>query len=159
MALMQPGPEHSQLAKWVGTWDVAFTHSMKAGEPVKQAKGTATITSVYGGRFIREEVSSDLDGKQFDGTGTTGYDRAAKHFVNTWYDNMGTGICYLTGTPTRESGEITYRGTMRCPTQAGEMQLRHILSWDSDDRFTLTMFNSSDGKERKAMELVYTRHA
>lgn len=155
--LTQPGPEHSQLMKWVGSWDVAFTHSSKEGEPEKQAKGTANITSAYNGRYIREEYSSEFEGKQFMGTGTTGYDRAAKQFVTTWYDNMATGISHLTGTATHEGKEITYHGTMVGPPQKSVVQLRHVVAWESDDHFSITMFHRGEGKERKVMELVYSR--
>jgi len=157
--LTQPGAEHSQLMKLVGSWDVTFTQWTKDDEPEKEAQGTAVITALYDGRYIREEYSSDFAGKPFMGTGTTGYDRAGKHFVTTWYDNMGTGIAYLTGTPTRESKEIVYHGTMMSPQQQHEVQLRHVVSCESDNRFTVTMFNRSDGAERKVMLLTYTRHA
>ena len=157
--LTQPGPEHSQLMKWIGTWDVAFTQWTAADEPEKQAKGTSIFTSAYSGRYIREEYASDFAGKPFMGTGTTGYDRAAKHFVTTWHDNMGTGIAHLAGSATREGQEITYHGTMMCAQTQREVHLRHVVSWESSDRFTISMFNRSEGKERKVMELVYSRRA
>lgn len=155
--LTQPGPEHSQLMKWVGTWDVAFTQWTSATEPEKQARGNSHITSLYNGRYIHEEYVSDFAGKQFMGSGNTGYDRAAKHFVTTWCDNMGTGIAHLTGTATREGQEITYHGTMVCAQTRSEVHLRHVVVWDSNDRFTVAMFNRSEGQERKVMELVYSR--
>jgi len=157
--LTQPGPEHSQLMKWVGSWDVAFTHAMKEGEPVKHATGTAIFTSAYNGRYIREEYSSEFNDHHFMGTGTTGYDRAAKHFVTTWYDNMGTGIIHLTGTATDEGNIITYLGMMMCSQQKSRVQLRHVTTWESDNSFTITMFHRSAGTERQVMELVYTRRA
>ncbi len=155
--LTQPGPEHSQLMKWIGTWDVDFTQWMAADDLAKQAKGTSIFTSQYNGRYIHEEYASDFAGKPFLGTGTTGFDRADKHFVTTWHDNMGTGIAHLTGTATREGQEITYHGTMIGAQTQREVHLRHVVSWDSNDRFTITMFNRNEGKERKVMELVYTR--
>lgn len=157
--LTQPGPEHSQLMKWVGTWDVAFTQWMTTGEPEKQAHGTSTFTSMYNGRYIHEDYVSEFAGKSFLGTGAIGYDRAAKHFVTTWYDNRGTGIVRLSGSATREGQEITYHGTMVCTQTRQEVHLRHVVSWDSDDRFTVSMFNHGDGQERKVMELAYTRRA
>lgn len=157
--LTQPGPEHSQLLKRIGTWDVAFTQWMAEDEPEKQSKGTSIFTSVFNGRYIHEEYASQFPGKPFMGTGITGYDRAAKHFVTTWHDNMGTGITHLTGSATREGQEITYHGTKMCAEKQCEVHLRHVVSWESNDCFTISMFNRSEGKERKVMELVYSRRA
>lgn len=156
--LTQPGPEHAQLMKMVGSWDVTFTQWTKEDEPEKEAQGSAVITAMYDGRYICEEYSSDFAGKSFRGVGTTGYDRGARHFVTTWCDNMGTGIVLLTGTPKSDGQEIVYHGTMTSPQQQ-LVQLRHVVSWESDDRFTITMFSRSDDEEHKSMFLTYTRRA
>lgn len=157
MELMQPGPEHTRLAKTVGTWDVSVTHWPKPGEPPHQTKGTSTFVSVYDGRYLREEFTGDFNGKPFSGTGTIGYDRAAKHYVTTWYDSMGTGIAYLTGTGSPDSREVIYRGSMVCAGRPGTTQMRHVLVQETDDRFSITMFSANNGPEQKSMELIYTR--
>ena len=37
------------------------------------------------------------------------------------------------------------------------IELRQVHKRESDDRCTITMFNTVNGKESKSMELVYTR--
>lgn len=156
MEAQQPGPEHEALAACTGTWEVACTCWMQEGEPPLESTGTSRLKMVYDGRFLREEFSGTFAGKPFSGTGTTGYDRAAAHFVMTWHDSMSTGIICLTGSASADGREITYHGSMVCP-QRGPVDLRHVMVKESDDRFTVTMFNRQKGKEHKAMELIYTR--
>src|SRR4051812_25261959 len=43
MAKMQPGPEHQELAKQVGTWDVAATFWMDPAAAPQESKDTATF--------------------------------------------------------------------------------------------------------------------
>ena len=156
MDLMQPGTEHAQLAKTIGTWKVAYTQWMKKGAEPTKATGQSIFTKLFDGRFIREEFTGDFQGKQFTGIGTMGFDRAAKRFVNTWYDSMGTGITSTNGTSGANGKDLVLRGTMTCPMR-GEMNVRHVYAHQSDDKFTFTMYGESEGKESKSMELVYTR--
>jgi len=154
--LNKPGPEHAQLEKFVGRWKTAYTHWMTPEAAPVKATGSATITSVFDGRFVREEFTGEFQGKPFHGVGTTGFDRAAKRFVNTWYDNVGTGLVYSSGPATGNGKEIVLRGEMTCPIN-GQIKVRHVYAHESDKKFTLTMYNEKDGKEGKAMEVVYTR--
>ena len=156
MDLMKPGPEHAQLAKKVGTWKVAYTQWMKEGAEPTKATGQSIFTKLFDGRFIREEFTGDFQGKPFTGIGTMGFDRAAKRFVNTWYDSMGTGITSTNGTNGANGKDLVLRGTMTCPMK-GEINVRHVYAHQSNDKFMLTLYGESKGKESKSMELVYTR--
>ena len=156
-ALLHIGPEHALLAHAVGTWDVHFTHWQEPGEQPKQATAVSSIESVYDGRFVREHFTSDHHGIHFAGTGTTGYDRLAKHYVSTWYDNAGTGIVMLLGTAMPNGKMITYRGTKMCATKHMPISLRHVLAWENPDRFSVVMHARDQGDERVVMELVYNR--
>jgi hypothetical protein len=40
----------------------------------------------------------------FEGRGTEAYDNITKQYVNTWIDNMGTGIMHSTG-PCQDAGK------------------------------------------------------
>ncbi|MBA3937123.1 MAG: DUF1579 family protein [Planctomycetes bacterium] len=155
--LMKPGPEHAQLARNVGTWDVAYSMWMKEGEEPSRAQGTAVISSLFDGRFFREVFTSQFNGQRFEGVGTSGFDRVSKQFVRVWYDSVGTGITTTTAAPTADGRETTFTGVMNCPSQGPGMQLRNVHSQQSDDRFTVVMFNAKDGKEWKSMEMTYTR--
>ncbi len=156
MEMMQPGPEHARLAKTVGTWKVACTCWMPGDATPKKSTGTAKVTSVFDGRYTREEFHGEFDGKPYQGVGTMGYDRAAKQYVCTWYDNMGTGIVRTTGPAVSGNANLELRGEMVCPMN-GPTTIRQVFSYGTDDRHTLTMYNTNNGKENKTMEIVYTR--
>lgn len=153
---MKPGPENARLVKAAGSWKVAVTCWMKEGEEPQKSAGTSTFIPVFDGRYVREEFSGDFDGKPFRGVGTSGFDRAAKRYVSTWFDSMGTGIVRTSGPAVPEGTDIELTGEMTCPIN-GSTTLRQVRTDESADRFTVTMYNTVKGKEAKSMELVYTR--
>lgn len=154
---MKPGPEHAQLAKRVGTWDVSCAMWMKDGEEPTRSQGTAVLSSLFDGRFLREVFTGQMGGQPFQGVGTMGFDRVAKEYVNVWYDSVGTGIIVTRGPATGDGRELTLSGTFSCPTQGAGVPVRHVYAQESDERFTLTMFQTKDGKDSKSMELAYKR--
>lgn len=155
--LMRPGPEHTRLAKNLGTWDVGFTHWMKEGAEPLSGQGTAVLSSLFDGRYIREIFTTHFNGEPFQGVGTMGYDRAAKEYVQVWYDSAGTGLTRTSGTASPDGREVVLTGSMTCPMAGTAITVRHVRRQETDDRFTVVMFNAQDGRERKAMELTYTR--
>ncbi len=157
MELMKPGPEHALLAKYVGTWDVSFTHWMQKDAEPEKAEGKAVFSSVFDGRYIREEFTSEFHGKPFLGVGILGFNRLENRFVLTWYDNAGTGILYTTGTPSTNGRDMTFQGTQSMPKKQGPTMVRHVYSMESDDRFTTTVFSEDKGNEWKGMEIIYVR--
>ena len=155
---MQPGPEHQQIGKVVGEWDVACTMWCQPGQPPDRSTGTDTFTSKYDGRYLKGKYTGSFRGQPFTGHTTKGFDRAAKRYFTTWCDNMGTGFVYLTGTSNDGGRTITYSGEMVCPI-SGPMSVRQVETHQSDDRFTIDMYQTpkSGGAESKSMELAYTR--
>ena len=160
LELMRPGPEHAQLGKLAGTWDVDCTMWMMEGQDPVESTGRAVFTPVFDGRFVQCEFTGSFMGQPFHGRSTLGYDRAAKRYFSTWHDNMATGFVYLSGTSSDGGKTITYTGESVCP-RMGPMSVRQEERHEADDRFTLVMYQKakSGGQERKSMELVYTRRA
>ncbi len=156
LEMMDPGPEHQQLAKLAGTWDVSCIFWMKPDEPATETMGVEVMRSIFDGRYLVGEFSASIHGKPFMGHSILGYNRVTKQHLSTWYDNMGTGITVLSG-PSEDGGKtVTYAGDMVCP-QYGQVSLRQIETFRSDDLFTRVMYQIKDGNERKSMELTYTR--
>src|SRR5688572_28248554 len=92
MELIKPGPEHQQLAKLVGTWDVACKMWMQPDAPPVDSKGSETFTTVFEGRFLQAKFEGSMMGQPFTGYSTMGYDRSAKRYVTTWHDSISTGL-------------------------------------------------------------------
>lgn len=157
MEAMQPGPEHQQLAKLVGTWNVACSMWMKPDAEATQSKGTCVFRHILDRRFVQGDFSGSFMDKPFNGLAIIGYDRAAKRYVSTWCDSMATSFVCLKGTSSDNGRTITYAGDMVCPQQ-GPTTVRQVETHDSDSRFSLVMYQTPEGgKESKSMELVYTR--
>src|SRR5690606_6775332 len=122
------------------------------------SKGTATIESMFDGRFVRERVEADMMGQPWQGEGTTGYDNTKKQFVSTWMDSMGTGIMLMKGSISPDGKTLTFIGDMDEP-MTGEMgkAIRISITVDSRNSHRMEMFEILYGEPIKVMELTYTR--
>jgi hypothetical protein len=151
------GPEHRTLAKYVGTWDVAFTFWAKENAPPVSSAGRSIFTPVFDGRYIREDYSGDMMGKPFAGIGTMAFDRAAGHYVSVWFDNAGTGIMHSTAVPGNAGDDLTFHGVAVCPQTKEEQSVRHVLRWESESSFIVSFFKGDGEDEAQTMKLVYNR--
>ena len=96
-------------------------------------------------------------GQPFEGISTTGYDNAKKIYVNTWIDNMGTGIMYLTGTWDAASSSIIFTGNMVDPSSGKDIAVKETLKIVDDNHEELTMYMMTGGQEYKSMDIKMTK--
>ena len=71
----QKGPEHEEMARLAGDWDVTTRIWMAPGQPPMESGGSATTELLYDGRFVRQSMQADMMGVPFEGTWIGGYDR------------------------------------------------------------------------------------
>lgn len=152
------GAEHENLARMIGTWDVASTMWMPGAEP-QRSSGKATITAVLGGKWFQQDYAGEMMNQPYHGIGLYGYDTWQDHYVATWYDDFSTGLTKMTGSSEDGGKTITYTSEMpHCPMTGGPISFRHVQVQDADDRIVYTMYQTPEGGEEfKSMELVYTR--
>ncbi|MCR9119659.1 MAG: DUF1579 domain-containing protein [bacterium] len=150
----QPGPEHKQLARMVGVWDCATTAYYNPKEPVA-GKGTAKFTMIMGGRFLQQEFQGETSGEKYQGRGLTGYDRTHKKFVGSWIDSMSTGLMVTSGAYDEKSHALVEYGIAQMPT--GKVKMKLVSEYESNDKFTFSMYALQDDEVVKMMEIVYTR--
>lgn len=155
VALGKPGPEHAALMKCAGTWNCESKEFQPNGE-AKVSSGTAVRTEAFGGRFLKEEYTGQMDGATFNGIGYSGFNNATKRYEMIWLSNMGTDIMFMTGTETEAGKAWEYKGTMAGP---GGMQIksRIVAKKVSDDKDVMEMWNDMGMGEMKCMEITYTR--
>lgn len=152
-----PGPEHQQLAKLAGEWEVAGKCWMDPSQPPVESKGSSTFSVIFGGRYVMQEFQGDMMGQKFEGKGAIGYDNTTKKYQTGWIDSMTTAMIQLEGASTDGGKTVEYKGDMICPIQ-GPSGIRQVISHAGDDAFTFTMYLSPQGRgEMKMMELSYTR--
>lgn len=151
-----PGAEHKVLEGWVGSWS-AKVKMMAPGQPVMESAGTAEITSLYGGRYVKEEFASDMMGMPFQGTSYTGFDNVSKKFVGTWIDSMSTGIAVVEGTWDGPSSTFKYAMTYNDPVTGKVKHSKMSVKVVDKNSHVSEFWDEIDGKHVKTMEITYTR--
>ena len=152
-----PNENHKVLGTLVGEWNHTVKWWMSPDAKPEESKGTSEIEWIMGGRFIQHEVEGTSMGQPFEGMGVMGYDNEKKQYQSVWIDNMGTGIMRGSGNYDPKTKTLTDEGTFSCPAE-GEKSYRGVTKIIDKDHFTYEMYMAGpDGKEFRAMEIVYTR--
>jgi Protein of unknown function (DUF1579). len=154
---MTPGEVHKMLAKWDGNWKEDITMWMQPGAQPTKSTASCVNKMILGGRYQESRHTGDMMGMPFEGISTLGWDNARKMLVNTWIDNMGTGIMYMEGTWDKASGTANLKGKSTDPTTGKEMEIREVFTVVDDDTQKMEMFVTQNGQEMKTMEIVFTR--
>jgi hypothetical protein len=159
MAYSTPGEIHKMMAKSVGDWTADISMWMQPGAAPMTSTGEMKNEMILGGRYLKGTNTGNFMGQPFEGISTTGYDNAKKIFINSWIDNMGTGIMTLTGTWDAATNSITFTGTMVDPSSGKDIPIRQVLKMDDENHQTMEMYANAgpDGKEFKTMEIKFTR--
>jgi hypothetical protein len=152
-----PGTIHKMMAKSVGTWSGDISMWMQPGAPVMHATGVSENDTILGGRYLQAKNTSNFMGMPFEGISVTGYDNAKKTFVNSWIDNMGTGMMFLQGKWDPQTNSINFTGNMVDPMSGKDIPVREVLKFVDDNTQVMEMYAMSAGKEFKNMEIKYTR--
>ena len=164
MAMMQayqeagaPGTQHADLAKTVGTYDVAIKSWMAPGAPPTSDSGTAKRSMILGGRVMVEDLEATMQGQPFTGHGMTGYDNVTGKYWSSWNDSMSTGMMVSEGT-CDDQGACSFTGSWHDPVSKQEVSSRMTSRWTSPTVEVFEMYGPGpDGEEHKMMEMTYTR--
>ena len=159
---------HKLLASLDGNWDysIKFWMNPDPSAPPQESTGTATRKTIMDGRYVMMDVSGKMqmpgeDGKpkdvDFKGMGLEGYDNVKKKFVASWIDNMGTGIEFSEGKYDQATKSLTYTSEME-PMPGMKTKVREVIKIVDDTHMTLEWYETQGkGKERKTMEIAYTK--
>jgi len=157
-----PGEAHKALQPFVGRWTYTGSFWMAPDQPPMTMKGMADNTLIFGQRFLKQRVFGDpmeAGGRPFKGLGFIGYDNLRKEYQTIWFDNMMTGIMRGIGQFDASTQTLSDSGTFSCP-MTGEADHWYRSAWTVVD-FDHTRYESysktPEGKEFKAMEILYTR--
>lgn len=160
MEAAAPGPHHKHLAPMVGKWTYTTKMWFAPGMEPDTSEGTAEMKWIMDGRFVLEEVTGPAKPPMnvpFKGMGLHGYDNAAKEYVSTWCDNMGTGMMIMRGTCSEDGKSFKMGCDYVCPMQGPKkMRMEHKFT-DADNAVMVMYDKGEDGKEFKAFEITYKR--
>jgi hypothetical protein len=136
----QPGPEHQRLQSLVGTWNLSSEGA--------QEKGRAEIKSIFGGRFVTEEVKLPLGDFAMEWIGIYGYDRNQKKYTAVWVDNMDTTTESAVGEIDATGMVLTFKGRHINPHTGKSESYTWRIARADDRKLTIEMFEGD--KERPA---------
>ena len=155
---MSPGEPHKRLARLAGDWTFSQKMWMDPSQPPMDSAGTMHGEAILGGRYVQTTWKGNMMGMPFEGRSTEGYDNLAKKYVNSWVDNMGTGIIHSTGTCDDQGMKCSYKGDMIDPMTGKPSYMRQEITWTDANTFKNEMYGPGlDGKEFKWMEMVIKR--
>ena len=157
MDYMTPGKFHEMMARDNGTWDAAISIWPAPGAQAMTSTGTIVYEMILGGRYQQMTFKGDMMGMPFEGIGTAAYDNVKKKFINTWMDNMGTGIMYLEGPWDEATKTIKLSGKQVEPVSGQEITVRQTLQYINDNEQLMQSFTDYEGKEFKTMEIRFKR--
>jgi hypothetical protein len=154
----KPGPGHKALEHYLGSWKAEVKCWGEPGAPANVSQATANITWAMSGRFLEEEFQGEMMGKPFRGRTLMGYDNVKQTFQSVWVSDVQTSMFVTEGKGENSNRIITLRGTASCPMrERGDIPMKLVLRVLNPDKHTFEMFDESEGKSRKTMEITYVR--
>lgn len=153
-----PGPMHKLLEQRAGEWDMVweFPNPMAPGT-MERSTGSASVKSLFGGRFTSTTVQGTMMGQPFQGLDLTGYNNVTKKFESLWIDSMGTSMMFMTGTYDQATRTFTMHGEMADPMTGGATKVRTVYTMHEDKPHTFKMFTDDAAGEQLWMTVTYTR--
>ena len=167
MEMSKLNENHKLLSSLDGDWDYTVKMWMDGNTNAtpQESKGVATRKTIMDGRYVTMDVNGTMqmpgaDGKPadvpFHGMGLEGYDNVKKKFVASWIDSMGTGIEFSEGKYDPATKTFTYSMEME-PMPGMKTKVREVVKIVDDSHMMLEWYETQAGKEKKTMEISYTK--
>lgn len=162
MAAAQPGPEHAELMKLAGTWDVEATFWPSPGAEPVRATFPAENQAMLGGRFLVSRASGELMGMPAEALTIYGFDRRHQRYTIVGFDSYGTYYVTAAGAMDPATRTVAMQGTDDDPiTGMTQVYTMHLRLVDDDTYVADTVFHDAahagGGAGHKAVELTYRR--
>ncbi len=96
-------------------------------------------------------------GMPFTVHGMMGFDNVSGKYRSIWTDSMSTGIMVSEGS-CEDDVHCSFSGSYNDPITKGPKTMRMTSHWTSPTTQVFAMYGAGrDGRERKMMELTYSR--
>lgn len=153
----EPGEIHKAMAKMAGSYTTTSKFWIKPGDKPMESEGVAKLTSILGGRFLRETASGTMLGKPYQSLKLWGYNSDAGHFESTWIYTGSTAQMTLVGNSKDDGKTVDWTATVLGKKDA-KMTLSVQTRLIDDDHFVVELsMKTPDGKKGPTMETTYTR--
>ena len=157
MDYMTPGWAHEMLASSIGEWKTETTFWQYPGSEPMTSEGTVLNEMILGGRYLQSTHKGLAWGMEMVGISITAYDNATKEFINTWIDNLGTGIAVSKGKYEKENNSIVFMGNMVDASSGKEIEFKQVLVFVDDNTQLFEMYLFDNGNEFKMMDMKSTK--
>jgi hypothetical protein len=114
----EPTPEHMELMKSIGVWDVTAYIYMDPSAPPTLSKATDTVEAV-GPFWLLCAYRGEFMGSPYRGQCQVGYNEKKGVFTSTWIDQMTPTLILMEGNKD-ESGKMILKG--EGPGMTGELE-------------------------------------
>lgn len=152
-----PGGPHAFLAKTAGAYDLTIRSWYQPGGEPTVSEGSATRKMILDGRVLVEDVSTQMGGSAYTGTGLHGFDNVSGKYWSTWNDSMSTGLMTSEGR-CDDKGTCEFTGTYNDPVTRRPGTMRMTTRWtNANTEIFETYGPGPDGKEMKMMEITYKK--
>lgn len=153
-----PGEMHKMLASWNGVWSAEVSSWMDPSAPAMKSTATIENKMALDGLYQMGHYEGTMMGSPFEGYSTMAYDNGKKMFVNTWVDNMGSGIVIMTGKWDAAKKTLELKGTQTDPMSGKDTPIRQVITVVDANTQKMAMYGAGmDGKEMKFMEATMKR--
>ena len=158
----RPGPEHEQLARYAGAWDIEV--KLGGGPTAMVYQGAADSRIIVGGRFLQIEYRGQGKAGNTDGAFIVGFDSRHKRYAIVALDNFGTYFVTSQGKRDEATAKIKMLGTDDDPMMKKlgfTKEFAHVLDLRSPDQFAIEVWmidtRTAARKEFKYVEYSFNR--
>jgi hypothetical protein len=151
-AAFQPAAQHETLRNMVGRWSGPTQTWLDPSAAPDESRTEVTVESLLGGRWIRIDYQSTVQGKPHAGQMIVGFHKDAKAFEIAWVDSFHTGTSMMlsTGAP-RPDGAVSVVGSYGAGNE--RWGWRTVLRQTQPDELVFEAYNISPaGQEDRAVE-------
>ena len=151
--VMSLGNEHDRLAAFAGAWTGVARTWLDPKQPPSENPFSGTAKLVLGGRFLRFEYRTELDGTPIAGELILGYERDEGRWATAWIDSFHTGSCILSSHGLPKDTVISVFGEYF--VKGAEERWGWRTVFDESEGFRIRMYNvSPERQEDLGVEIV-----
>lgn len=155
-----PDAAHARLARLAGSWSGVAKTYLDPTQPPLEARWEGRVASVLGGRFVRFDYRSEVQGTPSAGELLIAFESGERLWRTTWIDSFHTGSAILVSTG--EGGEgaapVNVRGSYFAAPGHPHWGWRTELHDSDPAQLVIRMFNvSPQGQEDLGVDIVLRR--
>ena len=155
--LIGPAPEHAEIRRKVGEWNVRCTYFMGGvGDPIEvdgRERG-----EMLGELWCNSRFEADMLGSPLSGNASLGFDPVKKRFVGTWKDSATPFLYTFEGGFDAAASLLDMAGTNFDPVRRCPATYRSKVEFLSDDEHILNLsIDVPEGEPIKVLRYHYRR--